>query len=242
MNKTTTLLATALLIGGAVANAQTPPRKPFGTGDLPAFLKPYDLDGDGKLSAEERQAFEQATREARPQRPGLKNPWDTDGDGKLSPEEIQAARDAIKAKMEDLRLKRFTELDKDADGLLTAEELKAIPRITDEMVTRMITHLDKDADGKISKDEFMVALRPPSPPPPPFPLHQPLPNPLPLGGIPVPLPLVSFDTNKDGRLGLAEIQAMLGAINTDANPFITPEEWAAYVKAHPEILPPPPID
>jgi hypothetical protein len=238
MNKTNTLLATALLIGAGIANAQTAPRKPFGTGELPALLKPYDLDGDGKLSAEERQAFEKAMREARPQRPGVKNPWDTNGDGKLSPEEVQAAREAVKAKMEELRIKRFNELDKDADGFLTTVELKAIPNITDDMVAKMIAHLDKDADSKISKAEFMVALRPPPPPLMQFPMPQPVIAQI----LRVPPPLVSFDTNQDGKLDQAEVQSMISDINTDAHLFITPEEWTAYVKAHPEILTPPPVD
>ena len=58
-----TLLATALMIGASSlsASGQTS-RQAFGTGDLPEFLKAYDLDGDGKLSVEERQAFEKASR------------------------------------------------------------------------------------------------------------------------------------------------------------------------------------
>ena len=53
---TSTLLATAMLI--VAAKAQTGPnRGPFGTGELPEFLKVYDINGDGKLSIEERIAM-----------------------------------------------------------------------------------------------------------------------------------------------------------------------------------------
>lgn len=242
MKKTTTLIAGALLFGAIAANAQDPttPRKPFGTGELPEFLKPYDLDGDGKLSVEERQAFEKACREAKPARPGIKNPWDTDGDGKLSEEEKQAARTAIETKMTEMRTKRFNELDTDDDGYLTSTELLAIPRITAEMVTRMIAHLDKDADGKISLDEFLAVLKPVAPPIPPFPLPQPLPNPIPTAGIFCPRILGAFDTNKDGKLGADEVAAMMTALDTDADGKVSFDEWKTYVLAHPDLLPPPP--
>lgn len=243
MKKTTTiLLAGTLLLGAATVGAQTPtaPRKPFGTGELPEFLKPYDLDGNGKLSVEERQAFEKAFREARPNRPGRINPWDTDGDGVLSEAERLAARAAIEAKMTATRTARFEELDTDGDGLLTSEELGEIPRITPEMVTRMIAHLDQadengDKDGQISLEEFLAVMKPP------FPLPQPLPRPIPMRGLMCPRALAVFDTNNDRILSADEITAMMAVLDTDADGRVSPDEWAAYLKAHPEALPEPPM-
>jgi len=233
---TTTLLAATLLFGAASITAQAQPnRKPFGTGELPEFLKPYDLDGDGKLSVEERQAYEKATREALPNRPGRVNPWDTDGDGVLSEAEKEAARAAISAKITAERTKRFNELDKDADGFLTSTELAAIPHITPEQVTGMITHLDADKDGKISLAEFTAALKPVEPPFPPLPP--------PPGDRPCPLPpiLRAFDANKDGMLAPSEFAAFVTAVDTNADGKVSPEEWKAYLLAHPELLPPPPV-
>lgn len=231
--KTTSILIASSLLLAAAARAQTPPPapRPFGTGELPEFLKPYDLDGDGKLSAEERQAFEKAVREARPKHPGRPNPWDTNGDGKLSPEEIQAARDAVAAKVRETRIKRFTELDVSKDGQLSAAELKAIPGITDEMVARMIGHLDKDANGTISLEEFLAALKPVAPPIPPFPFPQPLPNLFPLTGILYAPPLAPFDVDRNGRLSLAEAQAAITALDTDKDGKVSPVEWDAYLKS-----------
>ena len=182
MKLTAPVLLSAVLLGvAAQANAQapTPPRNPFGNGNLPEVLKDFDVDGDGKLSVEERQAFIKAMREKQADRPKPTNPWDTDGDGKLSPEEIKAAQEAIRAKIEAERKKRFEEMDKDDDGFLSPEEFVRVPNLRPEVAERIIAHLDKDSDGKISLEEFLAALRPPvvrppgggggTPPPPPPP-------------------------------------------------------------------------
>ena len=158
---------------------------PFGTGALPEILKPFDVDGDGKLSQEERQAYLQAVRDgqvARPDRPERPdrpdrpdhptgNPWDTDGDGVLSDAEKAAAQAAIRARILEQRTKHFDDLDKDDDGFLSLAELEAIPGIRAGNAARILAHLDKDpdgtgpevADGKVSKEEFLNALRPPHP-------------------------------------------------------------------------------
>jgi Ca2+-binding EF-hand superfamily protein len=237
-----TLLAAALLLGVSttIASAQTPApdRKAFGTGELPEFLKPYDIDEDGKLSIEERQAYEKATREARQQRPGRVNPWDTDGDGVLSEEEKAAARAAIAERIKAERTKRFNELDTDDDGKLTAEELGKIPHIKPEQVAAMIARLDTAdeagvKDGMISLEEFLAALRPVEPPFPPFPLPQPLPK----FKVPCPLLVKAFDTSGDGMLDQTELAAMLAALDTSGDGRISLEEWKAYLEAHPELLP-----
>ena len=178
--RTTFLLSAVLLAAAPAANAD---RGPFGNGELPEILKPFDVDGDGRLSEEERQAYVKAVREGqvehppgRPDRPDRPhgNPWDTDGDGVLSDAEKAAAQEAIRARILEQRTKRFNELDKDDDGFLTLEELQAIPGIREGHAERILAHLDKDpdgdgpevADGKVSLDEFLHALRPPRPPRP----------------------------------------------------------------------------
>ncbi|MCX6874130.1 MAG: EF-hand domain-containing protein [Verrucomicrobia bacterium] len=234
---TSTLLATALLFGVATIKVDAQTRKPFGTGELPELLKPYDLNNDGKLSVEERQAYEKALRDARPHRPGITNPWDTNGDGVLSDDEKQAARDAIAAKMLEERTRRFDELDVDKDGLLTATELQKIPHLDPARIADMIAHLDTDGDGMISKAEFLAAMTPVEPPLPGFPL----PQPLPALTIPAPPLLAAFDTNNDRQLSEAEVAAMLTALDKDSDGTVAVAEWNAYLLAHPELLPLPPF-
>lgn len=169
-------LTPALLSAVAVATlsstlAQAPRRQAFGTGELPAILKPYDLDNDGKLSVEERQAFIKTIKEAAANHPKPANPFDTDGDGKLDDDERAAAQEALRARIVEERTKRFNELDKDNSGSLSAPELSTAPLLSTDRAASILARLDKDASGTLSLSEFLAALggdagRPPQPPAP----------------------------------------------------------------------------
>ena len=172
----TLLLSSSVLLGAAaVVNAGD--RNPFGNGELPEILKPFDTDGNGRFSEEERQAYLLAVREGqvprpdRPERPDRPdhpraNPFDTDGDGVLSDEEKAAAQEAIRARILEQRSKRFDDLDKNDDGFLILDEINGIPGIREGHAARILAHLDKDLDKQVSKEEFLHALRSPLPPGP----------------------------------------------------------------------------
>lgn len=128
---------------------------------LPEALKPCDLDGDGKISVEERQAYDDSVREATQQKVFAgKLLWDTNGDGTVSDEERQAATEGIRQKIEASRSARFDELDKNEDGKLSAAEFLNVPNIKARTAARILSHLDSDRDGFISKSEFLIALTP----------------------------------------------------------------------------------
>lgn len=173
MKLTHALAFPALLVTAAALNAQTtppPPQRTFGNGTLPEFLQPYDIDKDGKLSAEEREA---ARKDRADRQKEAFDRCDTDGDGKLSREEIEAARAAARQKIEDLRKQRFEEADKDDSGALDKDEFAAMCRIgtlPQDVIDRIFSYLDADASGGISLEEFMRSFQPPPPPPqiPPF--------------------------------------------------------------------------
>ncbi len=156
------LLTSFLVLAGLPVHAGD--RKPFGTGELPDIMKAFDVNGDGKLGPEERQAFEAAIRDKA--KANLIKKFDTDGDGVLSADELKAARDAARKKIEDHRGARFDELDTNDDGFLSTDEFKPPVNLPAELVTAIFNHLDKDGDGKISKAEFLAACAGPPPPPP----------------------------------------------------------------------------
>jgi Ca2+-binding EF-hand superfamily protein len=160
------LLTFAAHAGGPAAGGGKPaPRKPFGTGELPEILKPFDLDNDGKLNAEEHQAFLKATRDAqKQQQEAFIKKYDTDGDGKLSATELKAARKAAQDKVLELRAKRFKELDKDGDGSLTLEEFAPPVKMSAAQTQAIFNHLDADHDKKITETEFVNGAGMPCPP------------------------------------------------------------------------------
>lgn len=207
MKKNTLILVGMVALGGLSATAAD--RKPFGNGELPEIMKPYDIDGDGKLSAEERQAFQAAVKEKR--QAALLEKFDLDGDGKLSEAELKAAREAARNKIEERRCKRFEELDTDDDGFLSPDEFKPPVRLPDELIARIFNHLDKNDDGKVSKEEFLKACRRPGegpPPPPPDGGSTPPPPP------PLPEWLKPYDLNNNNILEPSEQAAVKAAIES----------------------------
>ena len=79
-----------LAIGIGFANAGRD--RTFGDGKLPEMLAQFDLNEDGKIDEEERQAAKEARRAARAERRAAHiSEFDTDGDGELSFQEYLKA-------------------------------------------------------------------------------------------------------------------------------------------------------
>ncbi|MDB6134615.1 MAG: hypothetical protein JWM59_2858 [Verrucomicrobiales bacterium] len=153
------LLLSAFWLGSPTAASAGEEAPAYTEPPLSDLMQPYDVDNDGKLSVEERQAYADVMKQAAKQPEAAQGlPWDTDGDGVLAPEELQAAAEAIKQKIEAERSARFDELDRDEDGRLSATEFMGVPNLKPKVVARMLNHVDTDHDGFISKAEFMAAL------------------------------------------------------------------------------------
>ena len=105
-------------------------------------LGAFDLDGDGVLSEEEREAAKVVLEQ---RRQDLLDEFDVDEDGMLSEEE----RDAVRAA-------RFDEKDTNDDGVLDLDEFVAS---LEERIKSHFDRLDQDDDGEISKDEYVSATR-----------------------------------------------------------------------------------
>lgn len=159
------LIAGALL--GSVSFAQADDRS-FGDGTLPEFLQQYDVNEDGVIDEEERQAIKDARKAARDER---RAEIDTDGDGKVSSDEREAVREAIRQKIAAKRAEKFAEIAGE-DGLLSLEEFAALPplkRASEDRIASIFARLDADESGDVSLEEFNARLR----------FHSPLPFPRP---------------------------------------------------------------
>jgi hypothetical protein len=154
-----TVVALALwaLAPGAVAEDRT-----FGNGALPSFLQIYDVNGDGVLSEEEKQAM----RDAREQRrEALISQWDADGDGVISEQERLVAQQKLRDRIEQNRIAHFQEADTNDDGFLSFEEYSAIPAVQrlaaqyPDKPALIFDHMDSNDDNLVSQDEFLGQLR-----------------------------------------------------------------------------------
>jgi len=75
--------------------------KSFGDGTLPEYLRQYDVNEDGRIDEEERQAIKAARKAARDQQHAE---IDTDGDGQISAVESETARNFIRTKISEKRV------------------------------------------------------------------------------------------------------------------------------------------
>jgi Ca2+-binding EF-hand superfamily protein len=153
----------AALMGAAVAA----PEPPGGgaAGRIPDWL---DLDGDGVISEEERQAFAQSRREASQ---GMHFKWDTNGDGVVDEEERQAGVDALRNQVQTRRTDLFLDAAGE-DEVLDREEfgtIHPVSNLPEFVADRLFGLLDADEDGSVTLDEFLGALEGPKPPGPPDP-------------------------------------------------------------------------
>ena len=122
----------------------------FGRFDFAARMSMFDLDGDGVLSDEERDAMRQAIRAEMLER------FDLDGDGEISREERQAARQARfenSNRGQDL----MRQFDLDGDGELSVEEQAAMDLYLEEQRQArrddQLAQYDLDGDGELSQEE-----------------------------------------------------------------------------------------
>ena len=153
------ILGITLGIGVVTSSAR---HRSFGDGKLPEILEQYDLNEDGKIDEEERQAAKEARRAARAERRAEHiAEFDTDGDGELSDEEKQAARDARREALQIKREEKFAEIAGE-DGCLDLEEFSALPPFDGrnaERVAAIFSRLDSDEDDCVTLDEFTARLR-----------------------------------------------------------------------------------
>jgi len=152
----TLAIATIVLLTGGTATSWAitilPPTQ------LTSLLKLFDIDGNGKLDGEERQAAKDYLAKKYEE---ILAEWDKDGDGKLSGAEIAALRAHIREKIRENRLARFKEIAGE-DELISPEEFAAIPAFAEAdpaRVAKLFAKLDRNKDGQLSFLEFVKSFR-----------------------------------------------------------------------------------
>ena len=137
----------------------------FGHGKLPEILQQFDLNEDGRIDEEERQAAKEARRQARAERrAALMEEWDTDGDGELSREERNAAREAAReerrAALQERREEMFADVAGEDECLDWDEfrDLKPFRRKPQWYVASIFRRVDTNDDDCISFEEFTSRL------------------------------------------------------------------------------------
>lgn len=149
------LMALALAgtaVVGVAASDDRASGKP-GMGHRGAMLNfdEIDANGDGKITADEMQAYADLRFDGA----------DTNGDGYVDAAELQAHILAqTTARLEERSTRMIARLDKDGDGKLSAEEMRAGPRGhrgEGDRFERMLARFDTDGDGAISREEMDAA-------------------------------------------------------------------------------------
>ena len=115
-------MTSSLLTGAVIADHIA---KAFGDGTLPEFLTKYDVNEDGSIDEEERQAIKEERKAARV---GRRARFDIDGNGKLSLDERESLRETSASE----RAKRLE---------LIRESLRK--RITAKRVEKLASRLER---------------------------------------------------------------------------------------------------
>lgn len=127
---------------------------------LVPMFKEYDRDGNGYITLKEASHILQAPPFSFPATKVimLLTRFDTDGNGKLDIEEFSDFYSEARALNEKVQ-SRFDELDRDKNGVLSADEvtivLKDCMNLDDRMASHMVKMFDTNNDGNLDKTEFM---------------------------------------------------------------------------------------
>lgn len=113
-----------------------------------ARFERMDTNKDGQVTSGEFQSYVEARRNEK-QADRLKK-MDTDNDGQVSKEEYVAYKSERASN-------KFTRMDKNQDGVLSADELKACRKHGHHSGQRIFGKLDNDSDGNVSREESHAA-------------------------------------------------------------------------------------
>lgn len=127
------------------------------------FVKRFDKNNDGRLSASEFNTFKQKIDETKTSLVPKFKEYDKDGNGYITVEEasdiLQGPPFSFPAGKVIMLLKRF---DKDGNGKLDIEEFAgfyAEAKATHEEIANKFDQLDKDGNGVLGPDEVVIVIQ-----------------------------------------------------------------------------------
>ncbi|MDA7527306.1 hypothetical protein N8588_01725 [Akkermansiaceae bacterium] len=164
--KKESILFASYLLGSVFAQDLN---KSFGDGTLPEFLMRYDVNEDGIIDEEERQAVKEERKAARKKNSNEFGP----SRNITSLEERLAARNSIRERILSKRAEKFAKI-AGKDGVLSLEEFTSLPPFKNaisERISSIFKRLDSDSSGDVTLEEFNSRLRDHSPLDEPRPSH-----------------------------------------------------------------------
>ena len=164
--KKESILFASYLLGSVFAQDLN---KSFGDGTLPEFLMKYDVNEDGIIDEEERQAVKEERKAARKKNSNEFGP----SRNITSLEERLAARNSIRERILSKRAEKFAKI-AGKDGVLSLEEFTSLPPFKNaisERISSIFKRLDSDSSGDVTLEEFNRRLRDHSPQDEPRPSH-----------------------------------------------------------------------
>ncbi len=147
--KKESILFASYLLGSVFAQDLN---KSFGDGTLPEFLMKYDVNEDGIIDEEERQAVKEERKAARKKNSNEFGP----SRNITSLEERLAARNSIRERILSKRAEKFAKI-AGKDGVLSLEEFTGLPPFKNaisERISSIFKRLDSDSSGDVTLEEF----------------------------------------------------------------------------------------
>jgi len=128
---------------------------------LAALFKQFDVNGDGKLSADEIAELMKSIGHSSEEAKSLLKMWDEDHDGVIDMDELKTgfASSQLGEQSKQELQQAFKRFDVDGDGFVSAQEIEKMCSLDAKETKKLIAEVDKNGDGRISFQEWLDAMK-----------------------------------------------------------------------------------
>jgi len=128
---------------------------------LAALFQQFDINGDGKLNADEINNLMRHIGHSDEEAKILMNMWDEDHNGVIDMEELKSG--FASSKLGDSNKQElanaFKKFDIDGDGFVSAAEIEKMCGLDVKETKKLISEVDKNGDGRVSFEEWLGAMK-----------------------------------------------------------------------------------